>query len=868
MIQALRISILIFAFSLVVATPNCSGKNYIDNGICTDSCKNGKIDIGNFVCGCPKLSFLGNCVDACPLPVPATVPAPSSPTAVKPPAPPAGSIVPNPVRKCICADGLLLLKNGDSYSCVSSCPADKIKNISEKSCDNLPCSNSEYLKNGVCTTVTTGNNIDLYGNIITSCDSNSKCLRDFKCVFPQSNEVIDNNGKCSPYCTSNLNKFDKDKKCSSCNSSTEFFSGIACLSNTPTTNVCIAKAVKTNGVCKCPKYFSYATLGGSCVDTCATTEYPDKNGFCIPQCTSSMTPLTRCLKCPPNQKFSPSQGCVACDATSCPCPVYSLAGYCVNSCPGNMISDDSKKVCSCPPGLFYDPSVTNCVSTCLLGRRQNINNGICECDIDRPLRDGASCVAICSDSKIEDIINGTCKPQIFDSCDTDNNHINIKGVCTCIGTLSGKVCTPCATPNLYFDISTGLCTSCPNGFILINKLCVSQCPNFSKLSAEGIKTCTDTCDLLDPITNSCVTTCGDGKLANNFGICACNQGKALTTTGDCIECLSGITDRNGVCLPSCDALLEGNICDTKCSSGKVAVGRYCLDICNQKFYDSENGFACIDECNKKIDGKFCVSTCPPDKIEDGGSCICPDGTALNPDTNTCVNLKCNVGQELSPSGDCIKCKSGTYNTGDSIKCKKCPKELTSNPEQTMCVLKNDRIITATGLEFNSGDCIKIRMVPDKLNSKCIPCENNTQFDKATSTCVDCGNGKVSGDYSFGYCQSCKPGTIFFSPSTSTSTNTCNSCPDGFYRTDSMESCSQCFGKLKKDQSRCDPCSIGFRYDTINKVCITCTNHQIVLENICFDCGINERPSYDGKRCENCPPGQVYDSTSENCIIPA
>jgi len=409
------------------------------------------------------------------------------------------------------------------------------------------------------------------------------------------------------------------------------------------------------------------------------------------------------------------------------------------------------------------------------------------------------------------------------------------------------------------------CTSCKEGYTLINGTCFKSCDTNCLRClyyAEDNRDCTKCKKTYYLKLNS---TLKDTQYSNEYYCSKCPEGcidcfdyylNKTPISINCTSCLPGYFISNHICEKQCD-VGEGNLCLTcdlneknKCSS------------CNPGYYLNENICeSCeVENCIKCNEKGICIECINQYEVLNG---LCFK-TCKKGDNELC--LECN-NTPLQITENCLNCNNGYFlpnDINDKTKCYPCEIGCINcfgNINQSICINCEE------GYAVINGKCIKnCELGPGEL---CLTCN----YDNNDQNCLTCNEGyylpndinnkkrcKKCGEFmkkcheeneqiipdecynpyiiSGRYCmEQCIIGTEFNCLSCSEipeKINQCQTCNIGYYlATDS-------------DKKRCFQCSLGCKY---------C--YGIQTNNICTECQ-NDFMLYEGKCVRNCDNWGEYE----------
>ncbi|KAK3579234.1 hypothetical protein CHS0354_033305 [Potamilus streckersoni] len=538
----------------------------------------------------------------------------------------------------------------------------------------------------------------------------------------------------------------------------------------------------------------------------------------------------------------------------------------------------------CNVGSFFNTTLVSC-QYCPPGQYQP-NTGKMECSSCPPgyvSTTGASqCQVFCSagqhiDNRTSQCVPceiGTYQPETSQtsciSCGSPENWVTNR-----TGSISISDCS-FFCPSGYYKVGINSCESCPIGTYKDSAIdrfgTCQQCPPDS--TTNGTRTTS--------IAFCNVYLCSPGTFWN------LNQTRCQPCQRGTYQPNSGLTS----CIP-CESSKTTN------STGAIYVNQ-CIFICQRGYYHNSTTDKCypcpVGFYQDVADQMFC-KTC---------------GFALttlyqaSTSINDCIEM-CSSGTQYTSIGICEPCLRGTYRTAGIgiVVCQNCPNGFTT---------------TGTGTTQIS-DCNIVTCYPGTYRT-------------VNNTCEACPLGTYQPDFYQEFCSSCGPasnwlteqvGSVrkdqckFFCPSgyAVTSNNTCDMCPIGYYKDNtinvfglciqcpsnsltaspgstSINNCSlaECPAGYQRDNTLngCQPCAIGFYQPSVNQnVCISCQPNystrslasdsssdcelycpsgQNLQNESCISC---QRGYYKDNAispfmmCTRCPPNYVTPSTGSTSI---
>jgi hypothetical protein len=391
--------------------------------------------------------------------------------------------------------------------------------------------------------------------------------------------------------------------CTNCAQGYYFNSGI-CIKGNPfcaTLNVnngncltCVAGYTLSGTTCIISAACTVPLQNGQC-PTCPAG-FTNFNGLCINQQSANPYCLTfagpQCLVCQ-DKYFLDNQGiCIKLisncltydqssgDCISCPAGYTKIGTICWNVISINpFCSNFVGLICTaCNQGYYFQNGI------CVIGNPTcatfDPNTGYCLTCIAGYYRSGNLCFinGVCLTSSPTNVLNClTCQvgfTLVNNRC-VDIRAVNpycktfVSGTNTCSACFNGYyigsngICTGLNSVCDTYNMNNGGCTSCPSGFILYGKICVSVIiinPNCAAFS--GV-----TCNY-----------CKNGYYLNN-GICAVVNPRCATyqmTTGNCLSCYSGYTLNGIYCIATVPCTITANNLCTGCPAGYIVWNGLCV----------------------------------------------------------------------------------------------------------------------------------------------------------------------------------------------------------------------------------------------------------------------------------------------------
>ena len=389
------------------------------------------------------------------------------------------------------------------------------------------------------------------------------------------------------------------------------------------------------------------------------------------------------------------------------------------------------------------------------------------------------------------------------------------------------------------------CTSCIEGYNLLNNLCIKQCDIGKEEKCLKCETNrTNRCSLCNPKyyldifsgtchkcqENNCLKcdnktcfVCDIGyELISNKCYKTCEKGK----NEKCRECQNIISNNKGEC-SSCNEgyYLPNNSADkSKCSPCSFAClscyGNKTTSICtsckdNFKLYGGK--------CKINYNDSTEENECPLPYISSGGFCMEKCSIGTNDKCYSCNNEELKIDQ-------CKECNIGYFLPADTDK-KKC--------------------------ELCGAYCL--RCEGTKLNNKCLECQNNYMLSdgRCVKNCEIGNNDK---------CKKCleKPGINY----------RCEICNDGYYLPELSSDINYHNSKCQKCPEDCKICSGKYN----EPICIKCNDGYILLKegkciegcpiiklkNNCKECREYDEDNNPDPKCTECLDGYFFPDGMNKC----
>lgn len=557
------------------------------------------------------------------------------------------------------------------------------------------------------------------------------------------------------------------------------------------TCICMEGAADENGVC------------APCDPICETCAVPETPFGCTSCALASMTLISGVCICPLEMAWNEeTRNCESCDSSCATCSVPGDPNYCTSCNTGTLVNGncvtDQPKPEECPYGMAPNdnnvclPCHHSC-RTCLFPLHPN------RC---------SSC------SRGKRLVGGTCVPykvrykKFKRPCPRCPELMaSINGVCKCIRgyvgdskspSVSDTYCSPCDASCLtcYAPQDPEACTSCYRWMYPQNGRCAPEPgpgPNPPIVCSPVCETCT-TAD--DP--NQCTS---------------CTMGNSLLTQGKCY-----------------------------CPAGTYNVSNTCEESC---------AFPC-SECYIN-DNSICTA-CPENLIPLGGTCVCPNATALSP------IMPLNLLRNFPSQPRCLPCHVSCATCAqpeNPLACTECadPRAALTNGE-CLCP-DSEMIFSDAGLCECPSDMIEMDEVcfgmqcPEgtfPFENQCVPCEiPNCETCESLDTCAECELGYYLSE---GSCFECGLHCV-----SCTDSDQCEVCEEGYEVVDGacVESCPPC----------CQSCT----FDANGPICTSCINNYVYTNGQCATCseGIPHCVNCRNCACTRCEAG-YYLLNSTHCEL--
>ncbi|BES97160.1 PTI [Nesidiocoris tenuis] len=360
----------------------------------------------------------------------------------------------------------------------------------------------------------------------------------------------------------------------------------------------------------CPSLL--ACFNGHCKNPCTELEPCQRPAMC--QTVSTLPVRTMICECPPGYISSGSGTCKATppvktigeciDDSECPTDRACINAICRDPCDCGPNSEcrikDHKPICSCLPGYDGNPNL-ECVK---IGCRHDSDCSSQHACLNR------QCVPVCSPD------GSSCGTGAV--CYGSNHH----ALCSCPPGMTGNPQVGCV------HVQCEANSDCPSNKACVNTKCISPCEEHNPCSSPA------ECTVFNHFADC---SCPPGYIGNNVGGCKEIE-RGCESDSDCPLQTACI---NKQCVNPC----VSNPCGTNtlCQVFDTTPVRTMACVCLPGYY----GNAAV-ECIK-------VSECPPDKgfVRDSdGNCVCPPGTALNPN-DECVRCLPQLGYKIDERGHCV-----------------------------------------------------------------------------------------------------------------------------------------------------------------------------------------------------------------------
>ncbi|XP_045392852.1 extracellular matrix organizing protein FRAS1 isoform X1 [Lemur catta] len=622
-------------------------------------------------------------------------------------------------------------------------------------------------------------------------------------------------------------------------------------------------------------------LDGKCCPECIS-----RNGYCVYEENGDLMPsnASAVKRIPEGEKWEdgPCRVCecraaqVTCYEPSCPpCPVATLAvevkGRCCPHCTAVRCHPDCL-TCSHAPDhcdLCRDPAKLRqkgrCVHSCGPGFYQA--GSLClacqpqcatcasalGCSSCRPplLLQHGQCVPACGDGFYRDRHTcagchescAACRGPTERHCSAcrDPQRVLRDGVCASgcgEGAYSRQdICSACHPSCKSCGPSSPRCLTCPEGTVLHNGTCVSECPGGFYADAEGrCRGCHDSCaGCSGPSAVQCTACaapralrqgrcpprCGDGFYPDR-GICrACHS--------SCLACVGPEPSHCTGCRKPEDGLQVEQLSVAGAPSG------VCLSQCRAQFYLESSGLcaACHQSC-LRCAGKspHNCTACQPPRVLLGGRCLsrCPDGYFSQ--AGGCTECHPTCRQCHGPlASDCVSCHPRASLSGGSCR--------TSCREEQLLNLAGDCADChplcrrcAADLHSTGSVCLQCQSARHLLlGDHCVPACPSGYYAES-GACKRCHSS----------CRTCRAGGPF----------SCSSCDAGLLLSHLGTCSATCFpGHYPDDSHVCQPCDAHCRSCDSQAGCTSCRDPGKVL--LFGEC-----------RSEGCAPQYYLDLSTNTC----
>ncbi|KAE9553170.1 hypothetical protein FO519_003609 [Halicephalobus sp. NKZ332] len=247
--------------------------------------------------------------------------------------------------------------------------------------------------------------------------------------------------------------------------------------------------------------------------------------------------------------------------------------------------------------------------------------------------------------------------------------------------------------------------------------------NFQTVEAESDPLVCESTDYSIRYENETIVACAQaprGYTVSNNQPSPCPENTYKDTTG------------NGIC--------------TSCGTNKITGGpgstreEDCFDVCPPgSFYDFKTS-SCAECPVGTYNSESGTLKCRP----------CPEGMSTGGKTgvnNVIECVPCDPGQELSASGACIDCKTGTYRN-DTLQCVTCNRGFTTSGNGMKFPTDCNVIYCPPGMMKNSNATVSpINQVRNYIFDVCNPCGLGEYQPSSNSvSCLKCKDGKVTRKY--------------------------------------------------------------------------------------------------------------------------
>ncbi|KAL4474863.1 hypothetical protein ABPG74_001559 [Tetrahymena malaccensis] len=550
------------------------------------------------------------------------------------------------------------------------------------------------------------------------------------------------------------------------------------------------------------------------------------------------------FKCPSNSYFDQSLQCFSCidGCQSCyndtQCQTCQDGYYlqinnnsCVKSCDENQYPDSSNKCQNCQP----QPGCQKC------------NQQSCTQCIDAKKDPQQNCQACINNLKIQ-------SDQCID-CQIQNCLILDQKYCQCQKYTPEYECQlthieNCSTQN-YVN-GQCICQQCSNGTFNNNGVCTNTCPlGYGKnVQTKNCDSCTlQYCKDCSQDYQYC-QLCQSGYLYySDSNICkqqnSC-QDSYFQDNGQCIQCQSS-------CL-TCDRKYTCTQCQNDLVQMSYQLPQLKIPQQYSCFQSSDTNFLLVCSNNLAAFYPRLKVNSVYYEIQSQKTCAtsCPDGYGYDSDSQTCKqcidkcydckgNWKtCNYCQQnyyLYNNDSTYKCVDSCTN-GYYIQGYQCVNNCeygygNINPNgKNECLPCNDpKCLTCD----NKQVCSKCYSgLLDKSTNKCVEsCPQNFYYQYNTQRCVECSSNCKQCDKQENNCISCPSGLFFFQDQISGRGTCMQNCPSQYFGSEGKcKSCPQnC--QICDSEGVCQQCQKSFMI--YNKICVSCPNQDILIDNQCQYC---------------------------------
>lgn len=640
---------------------------------------------------------------------------------------------------------------------------------------------------------------------------------------------------------------------------------------------------------------------------CSADTFRSDNGSCIPCDSPKDVTATKaqCDTCP-NREYDTTRSschlsatacrdrhgyltidgdCADCDSTGeneMMVGEWSLCGGCGNGryldgsvcrapCPEGTVPDYVSDSAQCRSCLVSDPIQTPYCDAC---PERQVENNFCvlkTCGSDEFLRSDGSCVPC-------DIL----APQDTDAtlCTCTNREM-VNDQCVLKTCPDGKfrdkngTCFDCTVSDMIADTAETECAKCTNresygGYCIPRcatgtyRYALDECRSCDTVQ-EGtvtynIRACTDCGFTPTQISSNssyvCRKTCPAGQFNGGDGQCyTCDTTEIVRTSPEaCAVCGDVREHQSGKCLLktcpdgmfrgrkpgisydacyACDDIsvdITSGECTQKCGNTRVlGKNNICYSCQELNPFDVADQTAC-EQCPNRtytMMGKCELSQCPDNHFRDyNGSCYACDDTRSDIRSSDCVE-KCGDQRVLIGEYCAKACQPGEFR--DGTYCSSCDAQTNTT-------------------ETTQAECDQCGDLREMVDGQCL---------------FKCPDGQFRDKY--GDCQKCTDTASYYN-TTPTQCSRCNgtrtmkdeyciltTCPDGYYRVDSYNDCSQCDyeGWIRPNTEReCQECGFAWVNNTCTKV--VCTDTQFVgTDGRCHECSDQTSWPANSSQCAKC-----------------